>query len=93
MDKKYPLELIVLEEGWRETKTKEGDLIRWLEIKTGVLYCQACGRWYPIEDEIPTLYPDDLRKMEEDLKFLRQHKERLPDKISLKGRPFNLSSV
>jgi len=92
MDKKYPLELIVLEEGWREAKTQDGDLIRWLEITTGVLYCQSCGRWYPIIDEIPILYPDELRKKDEDLKFLEQHKGGIPDKITREGNPFNLSS-
>jgi uncharacterized protein YbaR (Trm112 family) len=90
MDKKHPLELIVLEEGWRENRTKDGDLIRWLEIRTGVLYCGSCGRWYPIADEIPTMLPDDLRKREEDLRFLERYRGQLPDKITSGGKPFNL---
>jgi uncharacterized protein YbaR (Trm112 family) len=91
MDKKHPLELIVIEEGWKETKTKDSDLIRWLEVKTGVLNCQTCGRWYPITDEIPVLLPDELRKEGDDLKFLKQHRDQLPEKIAMRGKPFNLS--
>jgi len=91
MDKKYPLELIVIEEEWKENRTNDDDLIRWLEIKTGALYCQTCGRWYPITDEIPVLLPDELRKEGDDLKFLQQHRDQLPERIVGKGKPFNLS--
>ncbi|WP_287911681.1 Trm112 family protein [Thermofilum sp.] len=61
------------------------------EVKTGVLYCPTCQRWYPIKDEIPVLLPDDLRKKDEDLKFLMQIKDKIPEKIWLQGKPFNLS--
>ena len=32
-----------------------------IEIKYGVLVCPKCGRWYPIIDGIPFMYPDKRR--------------------------------
>ncbi|EZQ03825.1 MULTISPECIES: Trm112 family protein [Acidianus] len=61
------------------------------EIVEGVLYCKKCGRWYPISDEIPRMLPDKLRNRNEDLEFLRKNKEHLPDYITNKGLPFNLT--
>jgi len=92
IDKNYPLELLVIEEKWEETKTKNGDIVRWIEINTGVLFCNKCDRWYPITDEIPILYPDELRRKEDDLKFLQEYEKKLPEKITRTGKPFNLSS-
>ncbi|MET1101803.1 MAG: Trm112 family protein [Pyrodictiaceae archaeon] len=62
-----------------------------VEVVTGVIYCPNCGRWYPIIDEIPRMLPDNLRKRSEDLKFLRMYSDRLPEKITMKGKPWNLS--
>ncbi len=61
------------------------------EVVTGVIYCPNCGRWYPIIDEIPRMLPDNLRKKEEDLRFLRKYSDRLPEKIVRQGKPWNLS--
>lgn len=61
-----------------------------VEVVTGVLYCPNCGRWYPIIDEIPRMLPDNLRKREEDLRFLRKYQDRLPEKIVRHGKPWNL---
>ncbi len=62
-----------------------------VEVVTGVIYCPNCGRWYPIIDEIPRMLPDNLRKKDEDLRFLRRYRDRLPEKIVLHGKPWNLS--
>jgi len=62
-----------------------------IEVVTGVLYCPNCGRWYPIIDEIPRMLPDNLRKRDEDLRFLRRYQNKLPDKIVYEGRPWSLS--
>ncbi len=32
------------------------------EIKSGILVCPSCGRWYPIINGIPLMYPDDKRR-------------------------------
>lgn len=63
------------------------------EIVKGVLYCEKCGRWYPIIDGIPHMLPDYIREDEKDkeLAFLLTNKSKLPEKIWKKGMPFNLS--
>ena len=63
-----------------------------LEIKTGVLYCSNCKRWYPIIDEIPRLLPDNYRKKEEDVEFLNMYRDKIPDEIKMNGKPYNLLS-
>lgn len=77
IDKAYPLELHVFE---------EGD-----EIVSGIIICSKCNRWYPIIDEIPHMLPDDLREEKEDLAFLRKWKEKIPQNTLTEGRPFKLS--
>ena len=76
IDKAYPLELHVFE---------EGD-----EIVSGMIVCSKCNRWYPIIDEIPHMLPDDLREEKEDIAFLRKWKEKIPQNTLTEGRPFKL---
>ena len=76
MDKAYPLELHVFE---------EGD-----EIVSGIIICSKCNRWYPIIDEIPHMLPDDLREEKEDVAFLRKWREKTPQNTLTEGRPFKL---
>ncbi|MDH5745915.1 MAG: Trm112 family protein [Candidatus Bathyarchaeota archaeon] len=78
IDKHHPLELLV----FKEKK----------EIVEGLIICSKCLRWYPIRDEIPEMLPDELRKENEDLPFLKKWKEKIPEKILLEGKPFNLKS-
>ncbi|MCC6045235.1 MAG: Trm112 family protein [Ignisphaera sp.] len=63
-----------------------------IEVKTGVLFCFSCSRWYPIIDEIPRLLPDNFRQKEEDLEFLQLHEDKIPDNIKKNGKPYNLLS-
>lgn len=79
IDKFYPLELLVFEEGNEE-------------VTSGVITCPKCGRYYPIIDEIPHMLPDELREREEDLQFLNKWKAKLPEKVLAEGKPFNLKS-
>ena len=43
------------------------------DVVEGVLFCTECSRFYPIIDEIPIMLPDELRKKEDDLEFLRRN--------------------
>jgi uncharacterized protein YbaR (Trm112 family) len=76
IDKAYPLELHVFE---------EGD-----EIVSGIIICSKCNRWYPIIDEIPHMLPDDLREEKDDVAFLRKWREKIPQNTLTEGRPFKL---
>jgi uncharacterized protein YbaR (Trm112 family) len=76
IDKEYPLELHIFE---------QTD-----EIKEGLIVCPKCLRWYPIRDEIPEMLPDELRKENEDLPFLKKWKDKIPEKILKQGHPFRL---
>jgi uncharacterized protein YbaR (Trm112 family) len=76
IDKHYPLELYVFEE--RE------------EIIEGMIVCPKCLRWYPIRDEIPEMLPDELRSKRDDVNFLKKWKDKIPEKILIEGKPFNL---
>lgn len=76
IDKHHPLELYAFEE--RE------------EVIEGIIICPKCLRWYPIRNEIPEMLPDELRKKRDDVNFLKKWRERIPEKILLEGKPFNL---
>ncbi len=58
------------------------------DIIAGVLYCTSCGRWYPIVEGIPMMYPDDLRRKgkikEREERFLKTYWDYLPDEIKAK---------
>jgi len=92
IDKHHPLKLYVIEEVWEETVTERGEKVRWVEIKTGVLFCDKCNRWYPIIDEIPILLPDELRQKKDDLDFLLKYSNKLPEEVTKKGKPWSLGS-
>jgi uncharacterized protein YbaR (Trm112 family) len=63
-----------------------------LEVVEGILYCRDCGRWYPVDEEIPRMLPDDLRDLGEDRSFLERFKDAIPEYILMGGRPINLGS-
>ena len=76
IDKYHPLKLHVFEE--------KGEVVE------GLITCPKCLRWYPIREEIPEMLPDELRKRNEDLPFLKKWKERIPEEVVYKGVPFSL---
>jgi len=78
IDKHHPLELYVFEE-------KD-------EIVEGIIVCPKCLRWYPIRDQIPEMLPDNLRNEKDEINFLRKWKKKIPEKILLNGKPFNLKN-
>ena len=79
IDKHHPLELL-------EFVAKENIVVE------GVILCSDCGRYYPIVDEIPVMLPDNLRSKKEDLDFLEKWKERLPERVTRSGKPWNLAA-
>jgi uncharacterized protein YbaR (Trm112 family) len=77
IDKHYPLELFDI--------NSETD-----NIMEGILFCTKCNRYYPIKEEIPVMLPDELRKRQEDLDFLRKWQSRIPEKVIKQGNPWHL---
>jgi uncharacterized protein YbaR (Trm112 family) len=62
-----------------------------IEIETGLLFCEECNRWFPIVDTIPQMLPDEYRNKENDLDFLKNHKNLCdPEFFQQNLKPFNL---
>jgi uncharacterized protein YbaR (Trm112 family) len=59
-------------------------------IDDETIVCPKCLRWYPIRDEIPEMLPDELRKENEDLPFMKKWKAQIPENILYAGNPFRL---
>ncbi|TXT63354.1 MAG: hypothetical protein BAJALOKI1v1_740008 [Promethearchaeota archaeon] len=63
-----------------------------IEIKTGILFCNKCNRWYPIIDSIPRMLPDEYRNKTEETQFLEDNKSNLSKEFVNKDlKPFNLN--
>ncbi|KAG2472643.1 MAG: hypothetical protein NPMRTH4_1870003 [Nitrosopumilales archaeon] len=77
IDKHFPLDIF-------ESKSKDEIVVE------GVLFCQECSRFYPIIEEIPILLPDELRNKKQDLDFLKNNQEKLPEKIIKQASPWHL---
>lgn len=77
IDKTWPLNLTVFEE------EKE-------QVKSGIIECPRCFRWYPIKDFVPELLPDARRDETAEKEFLRTWRHRLQNSILLTGIPFNI---
>jgi uncharacterized protein YbaR (Trm112 family) len=63
------------------------------EVEVGLLVCPKCNRWYPIGssvESVPELLPDELRDKNQDLSWMEQWRELIPDIVLNSGRPFNL---
>lgn len=77
IDKQFPLELY-------DVNSKQETVLE------GALYCPKCSRFYPIIEEIPIMLPDELRDKKQDIGFLEQNKENLPQKIIKHANPWHL---
>lgn len=77
IDKNHPLELFGI---------KEKDNI----VAEGALFCPKCSRFYPIIEEIPIMLPDELRDKKQEIEFLKNNKDTLPEKIITKANPWHL---
>ncbi len=81
IDKHYPLEIF---ECNTEEKGNDGKVVE------GALFCSECSRFYPIIEEIPIMLPDDLRDKKQDMEFLDNNKNKLPEKIIKHAKPWHL---
>ena len=77
IDKSHPLELFEI---------KEKDDV----VSEGALFCPKCSRFYPIIEEIPIMLPDELRDKKQEIEFLKNNKEQLPEKIISNANPWHL---
>ncbi len=58
------------------------------DVTWGILHCSGCGRWYPVIDGIPFMYPDDLRtkprvRSKEEL-FIEKYADKIPPEVAEK---------
>ncbi|MFW9901604.1 MAG: Trm112 family protein [Candidatus Thorarchaeota archaeon] len=61
------------------------------EIKSGILLCTECKRWYPIIDTIPQMLPDKYRNEKNEIEFLENHKNLLDEEFFNQDlKPFNI---
>ncbi|MHA2233027.1 MAG: Trm112 family protein [Candidatus Hodarchaeales archaeon] len=58
------------------------------EIDSGLIFCSNCKRYYPIQDTIPRMLPDSLRKQKEDIVFLQKFAKDIPEEITKEGKPW-----
>ena len=77
IDKNHPLELFGINQ-------KEDVVIE------GAIFCTKCSRFYPIMEEIPIMLPDDLRDKKHEMEFLKNYKDKLPEKIITQANPWHL---
>jgi len=77
IDKNHPLELFEINE-------KDNVVLE------GALFCTKCSRFYPIIEEIPIMLPDELRDKKQEMEFLKNYKNILPEKIITKANPWHL---
>ncbi|MFX0007152.1 MAG: Trm112 family protein [Promethearchaeota archaeon] len=64
-----------------------------IEIKTGILFCSKCKRWYPIIDTIPQMLPDKYRDEKKEIDFLEKHKDLLNVKfLNQDLKPFKIKN-
>jgi len=77
IDKNHPLELFEINE--------KNNI-----ISEGALFCPKCSRFYPIIEEIPIMLPDELRDKKQETEFLKNYKDKLPEKIITMANPWHL---
>ncbi|MEM1658696.1 MAG: Trm112 family protein [Candidatus Jordarchaeales archaeon] len=71
----------VLNESFENTIYVANWLAFKVNVKSGILVCEKCGRFYPIIDTIPHMLPDGLRDKKEDKEFLLKWQKFIPKKI------------
>ncbi len=56
-----------------------------VDIIAGIITCPKCGRWYPIIDGIPWMYPDNMRRhhriRSKEIEFIKKYKDLIPNEV------------
>lgn len=60
------------------------------EIEEGIMICEQCKRWYPIQETIPQMLPDDLRDEKQEKSLLNKWKTKMPKQVLESGLPYHL---
>jgi len=61
------------------------------EIKSGILFCENCHRWFPIIETIPQMLPDEYRDEQKEIEFLKTNKNLLDVEFFNQDlKPFNI---
>ena len=63
------------------------------DIKSGLLYCIKCIRYYPIINGIPIMVPDIQRDLIHESNFLSKWIDKIPDTIKSNSMPFNIGKI
>ena len=63
------------------------------DVKSGLLYCIKCIRYYPIINGIPIMVPDNQRNFIHESDFLTPWINKIPDNIKSNSMPFNISEI
>lgn len=50
-------------------------------IKTGVIVCRTCGRWYPVIETIAVMLDDEYRDEKVYSRFLEGYLDKIPDSV------------
>ena len=62
-----------------------------IEIRSGLLFCKNCCRWYPIIETIPQMLPDEYRDEKKEVEFLQTKKNLLDEEFFNQDlKPFNI---
>ncbi len=64
-----------------------------VEIESGILLCGACGRWYPVDRDLPEILPDHLRDFARDAEKIRESAAMMPPALAASALAFRPSSV
>ena len=59
------------------------------EVIAGLLFCPKCSRWYPIQEKLPQMLPDEMRNKTDERSFLNKWKCFVPEEIMINGKPFS----
>lgn len=64
-----------------------------VEVAEGLLLCGGCGRWYPIDGQIPEILPDHLRDGSRDAAIFQRSAAAMPPELRAAFQRFSPSTA